>query len=128
MTPLEHEAQKLAAFLEQAAALHRVPHHHHGRPGHVTGPEVKPAVKLGHRLEDVGRGQAGIIHHALLVAGGAVDQGVILEEALLPAEIVEFGARVRGGQRDLDGVRVQFAGEADGGLDGRFGFARAAPP
>ncbi len=37
MTPLEHEAQKLAAFLEQAAALHRVPQHHPRGPGQMAG-------------------------------------------------------------------------------------------
>src|SRR5712691_3050967 len=59
------------------------------------------------------------LHSALVDQLGMID----VEPAVLDRLAMQVGAGIRGGERDLDRVRIDLGGKTDGFLDRFLGFA-----
>ena len=73
--------------------------------------------------EDFVGGQAGVLDVGELVSTFVDHFAVFDHESIFDGVVVEFGARVGVGYRDLDGFDVEFFGEGDGVVDGLMSFA-----
>src|SRR4029450_2510707 len=111
------ELEELAALRESAAHHLTVADHLRGQGEHLPGAEVEAAVEVVHRAEDLGAREMRVAEGAHLPAR-AVHERVGLEPPVALRFLVERGARIRRGQRDLDGVWIDLGGEPDGLGDG----------
>src|SRR5690349_20493193 len=111
------EAQEVPSLRE--APLHPLPvaDDFGGEREHLARAEVEAAVELIHRAEDLRPREVRVADHAHQHPR-AVHQLRGLEPAVALRLLVEGGARVGRGERDLDGVAVDLGREADGLRDG----------
>src|SRR5439155_1426382 len=123
--PLGHRADELHALAEEPLRLLPAGRHLLDRLPDVTRREVVAPVEGLDRLEDLVGGDLRVRDRALLVAG-LVDQAVDGQVVVLGDEVVEGGARVGRGERDLERLGLHLAREAHGLLDGVAGLAREA--
>src|SRR6202167_5904564 len=113
LTAVAQERKELKPFAQAAA------HHLRSNGGNFRRAEVKTPVEILHRMENLGVRQVRIMQRRHLDAVGVDQLGVLLvEPAVLQRLAVKFGAGIRRGQRDLNGMGIDLAGEANGFLDG----------
>src|SRR5689334_22812803 len=112
------EGEELDAFAQ--AALHhlRAPDHLADDRGDLGRAEIEAAVEVLHRVEDLAVAETRIVQRRDLHAALVDQLGVLgVEPAVLHRLLVQERARIRRGERDLDGVWVDLGGEADRLLD-----------
>src|SRR5262245_9094427 len=110
------EAEELIAFGEAASHHPAVPQHLRAERDHLARAEVEAPVHLVHRAVDLRARQVRIADGTHLEAA-VVDQPLRLEPSFAARLLVERRARIGRGERDLDGVGIDLAREADGLLD-----------
>ena len=125
--PLAQELEELDALAQPALHHLRRAHHLVDDRGDLRRAEVERFVELLDRVENLAVAQVRIVQRRDLDAV-VVDQiGVVgVEPAVLLGLLVQERAGIRRRERNLDGVRVDLLGEADGFLNGFLGFARQA--
>src|SRR5262250_2861746 len=111
------KAQELIALGEAAPHHPPIPQHLRAERDHLARAEVEAPIRLVHRAVDLRPRQVRVADGAHLQAA-LIDEPLRLEPPLALCLLVERGARIGSGQRDLDGVGIDLAGEADGLLDG----------
>jgi hypothetical protein len=122
------EAKKFDAFPQPPG--HHLPTREHFPDDfpNLAGAEVKALVELFHAVKDLLFRQMRITDrrqlHALIVH--QIDGIIFGKPTVVDGLFIECGARVRCGERDLDGVRIDFLCEIDGFLDGLRGLPRQA--
>ena len=79
-----------------------------------SGAKIEASIKFGHRRKDLLGLQTRIVDDTFLIAGFPVNQGARPEIALLRTKFKELRARIRCGQRNLNRIRIQFAGKTYG--------------
>ena len=94
---------------------------------HRLGPEIILIVKTMHRGKNVIRRQSGILDVRQLVSAFIHHLVVAHHESVLHGVVVEFGAGIGVGHRNLNGFHVQLFGERDGVVDGLVRLARQVP-
>src|SRR5262249_9802835 len=119
---MAEEAEELIAFGEAASHHPAVPQHFGAERDHLARAEVETAVHLVPRAGDL-RARQGRVAHGAHLETALVDQPLRLEPSFAERLFVERRPRIGCGERDLDGVGIDLAGEADGLLDA---FARLA--
>src|SRR5271157_685045 len=123
LLPFGPQRQVLAGLLGQPPALFAVEHGLlHDAPDDAQAEEIL-AVEALHPLHQFSAVEPRINHVGKLVAG-FIGHGIDGDEVVLLDVIVELGARIRMGDGDLDGFRVQPLGEIDGLADALARLAR----
>src|SRR5215470_10045905 len=121
------ELEELDALAQAAAHHFRALDHLGDQGGDLAAPEIEALVKGLERLEDLGVRQVRIVQrrdlHATLVDEFGVAE---VEPAVFDRLAVQIGARIGCGERDLDRVRVDFRGKADGFFDRLLGLTGKA--
>src|SRR5215813_14121733 len=124
---LAQEAEELHALAQ--APLHHVrasDHLAHDR-GDFRSAEIEALVEVVHRPEDLGVAEVRIIERGDLRAALGQKLHLLVDQpAVLHRLPVEERARIGRGERNLDGVRVDFGGEPDRLLDRLLGLAGQA--
>src|SRR5215472_18824154 len=115
------EAQELIPLGEAAPHHPPVPQHLRTERDHLAWAEVEAPIHLVHRAIDLRPRQVRVAEGTHLQTA-LIDQPLHLEPPLAPRLLVERGARIGSGQRDLNGVGIDLTGEADGLLDGLARF------
>src|SRR5262249_5776308 len=113
---MAEEAEELIAFGEAASHHPAVPQHLRAERDHLARAEVEAAVHLVHRAVDLRARQVRLADGAPLEAA-LVAQSLRLEPSFAARLFVERRPWIGCGERALDGVGIDLAGEADGLLD-----------
>ncbi len=110
---------------EEFDALAHASHEHfpaarylQGHLGDLRRPEVESLVERRHALENLVRGQVRVRQRRHLYATVGDESVDAAEPAIRLRLVVEEGAGVSRGERDLDRARIEFLCEFDGVLDG----------
>ena len=127
LPPFAQEGEELDAFAQPALHHLRAAHHLADDRGDLRRAEVEAPVELLDRLENLGVAEMRIMQRRDLHAAVVDEFGMrFVEPAVLQRFAIKLGAGIGRRQRDLDGVRIDLGGEADGLLDGLPGSRRAA--
>src|SRR5437763_8153648 len=127
LVALSQELEKLHAFAQ--AALHHLRRAQHlaDNGGDLRRAEIEPLVEALNRVEYLGVAEMRIAELRDLATQLIDQRGVVGgEPAVVHRLLVQEGPRIRRRERHLDGMRVDFGGEADGLLDGFLGLSRQA--
>src|ERR1700722_2496534 len=95
-------------------------------PPRCLGTEVVLVVEAVHHLKHVVFGQARIFDVRELMSAFIDHGSVVDDETILRGIVIELGAGIGVGDRNLDGLDVKSLGEVDGVADRFLGFAREA--
>src|SRR5262245_3797847 len=117
-SPLAQEAEELDALPQPPAHDDGVAKHSAEHRQHLPGTEVEAAIEILDRAEDLGLSEAWVVQRGDLDPV-SVDQlaRLDLKPALLLRLAIQLRPRIRGGQRDLDRVRLDLARVAHGLVD-----------
>src|SRR5437870_3494374 len=110
--PRGQEADELGTLPEPPREHPPVPRHLARNREELPRSEIEASVERLHGVEDLGMGEVRVAQRAPLNAP-PVDELAAVEPALLEGLSVHRRARVGRGDRHLDRVRIELAGEAD---------------
>src|SRR5439155_23605362 len=110
--PRGQEADELGTLPEPPREHAPVPRHLARNREELPRSEIEASVERLHGVEDLGMGEVRVAQRAPLNAP-PVDELAAVEPALLEGLSVHRRARVGRGDRHLDRVRIELAGEAD---------------
>src|SRR5207249_7995579 len=110
--PRGQEADELGTLPEPPREHPPIPRHLARNREELPRSEIEASVERLHGVEDLGMGEVRVAQRAPLNAP-PVDELAAVEPALLEGLSVHRRARVGRGDRHLDRVRIELAGEAD---------------
>src|SRR6266404_8075411 len=124
---IAQEPEELDSLPKPALHHFRTSYHFTDDRSNLRCPEVESPIEVVDRLEDFGVTQMRVAQRRSLRAEVAQQSRLFIDEpAVCQRLLVKESARIGRGERDLDRVRVDLGGEADGFLDGFLGLAGQA--